>query len=75
MVDKVRRTIWFEPEIWNQLEEAIETSGKTMTGIVNEAVQQFLQGEKDTETRLQAVENRLRAIEERLEMPIPTIDR
>jgi hypothetical protein len=66
MTDKVRRTIWFEPEVWSQLEAAIETSGKTMTGIVNEAVQQYLQSSQDAEERYRAIEARLSAIEARL---------
>lgn len=66
MTDKVRRTIWFEAEVWSQLEAAIETSGKTMTGIVNEAVQQYLQSSQDAEERYRAIEARLSAIEARL---------
>jgi len=66
MTDKVRRTIWFEAEVWSQLEAAIETSGKTMTGIVNEAVKQYLQSSQDAEERYRAIEARLSAIEARL---------
>lgn len=75
MADKVRRTIWFEPEIWDQLEEAIETSGKTMTGIVNEAVRQYLQSSQEAEERNRAIEERLNVIEARLGIPRSTIDR
>lgn len=66
---EVRRTIRFDEDVWIDLEAAIEASGRTMTAIVNEAVRQFLRGEKDSDERLQAVEKRLRAIEERLGMP------
>lgn len=66
---EVRRTIRFDEDVWTDLETAIEASGRTMTAIVNEAVRQFLRGEKNADERLQAMEKRLRAVEEQLGMP------
>lgn len=65
MAREIRRTIRFDADVWNQLEAATASSGRTMTAIVNEAVKVYLLNQNQP-NRSKSIEERLSAIEERL---------
>lgn len=66
MVDEVRRTIRFDPDVFALIEAEMASTGLSMTAVVNQSVRAHLLTNKEAENRYQELAARLKVVEQQL---------